>query len=202
MEKDLFPHQLGYEAEFWKRFRIMKAMLSHIEQQAALLLGLKHEYSIPESARDMAMKAVEEEIANNIKIFHDFLVNYINYGAQGLHRMDIDIAFTLVLGAPPENRVCTLYIEGMANRLPQDIGHVLMEKLVDMAGANDGSFPGRMIEVYKKIEGHYDLVSGGDLERCSLNLTEDLFPCTCYQVKVRFPAQILLEDDFERLSTL
>jgi hypothetical protein len=200
MAKELLSHQPAYESEFWKRYRIMKAMLSHIEQQETLLLGLKHEYSIPESARDMAIKAVEEEIAHNLEIFRDFLINYINFGGQGLHRMDIDIGFTLILGTPPENRTCTLFIEGLAHPLPQDIGHALMEKLVDMAGGNSVSFPRQMIEVYKKIEGHYDLVSGGDLERCSLNITEELFPCTCYHVRVRFPALIFLEDDLVRLA--
>jgi len=61
MEKDLFSPQPGYEVEFWKRYRVMKAMLSHLRHQALLLSGLKREQAIPESARDMAIRAVEGE---------------------------------------------------------------------------------------------------------------------------------------------
>ncbi|HEU17224.1 MAG TPA: hypothetical protein ENO06_00665 [Methanolinea sp.] len=202
MEKDLFSPQPGYEAEFWKRYRVMKAMLSHLHQQEVLLSGLKREQAIPESARDMAIRAVEGEISANRKVFHDFLVNFINYGAQGLHRMDIDIGFALISGVLAENRHCSLHVEGFAHTLPPDIGTILMEKLVDMAGGGDGSLSDRIIEVYKKIEGHYDIVSGGDLGRCSLSLTEELFPSRCYHVRIRFPARILQEEDFIRLQGL
>lgn len=199
MEKQ-FPQHMTYESEFWKRYRILKAMLSHIEDQEVLLEALRHELSIPESARDMSINAVEEEISNNKAIFEDFLVDYINYGGHGLHRMDIEIEFTLIPDTPPENRVARLYIEGMAHTIPHELGHTFVENLVDMTGGEGQSFPDRMMEIYKIIEAHYDLVLGGDLDRCSLQLKEELFPCSRYHVKIHFPAQILIEEEFDRFA--
>ena len=198
MEGEIFPHSLGYEVEFGKRLRIMKVMLAHMESQRQLLLGLMHEESIPESARGMAKGAIEEDLSSNKNIFNDFLIDFISYGMQGLHRMDVDLQFTYISSAQPKIECCAINIDGVVHVLPPDIGSRLVDNIVRMCVVDEGHFPEQFIELYKRIEGYYDLLLGADLDRCSLLLTEELFPSSCYHLTLRLPAHVLMEQDLNR----
>jgi hypothetical protein len=52
-----------------------------------------------------------------------------------------------------------------------------------------------ILAYYQKEETRFDRMFGGILGRCSLTITEELFPSPCYHIAIRLPAQTLIEEN-------
>lgn len=186
MTEELSLPASTYERDFWRRFHSLRQMINHIREEEILAHRIKTATIIPENARDMAVKAILGELADKHRIFQEFFYNFIGFSSQGLHRADISAEFTVLPGGRTEIQSCRLFVDQHFEDLPVEIGR----RFIEMLPVSDGWKA--ILVYYQDKETHFDRMSGGILGRCSLTITEELFPSPCYHIAIRLPAQTLL----------
>jgi len=183
-----------YEREFWKRYSSVRQMVREIRREYLLLHQIRDERVIPEQARDLAVTAMARELSDKHQIFLDFFHNFISFGIQGLHRIDLQVSFTVLPGGIAEIEKCSLSVDGREEELPVEIG----QQLVDFIPYEKGWEA--ILAFYRKEETRFDRLLGANLERCALVIREELFPTPSYSVMMRLPAQILVDQPLSRGS--
>lgn len=197
VEHEISLHSSVYEVEFWKRYRVMGAMLHHMNIQKVLIEGLKKERAIPEQARDMALNAVGEELKQNISMFCDFLQNFISYGMQGLHKIDFEMRFLVLEKKAVEVERCMIHVNERMHDVPFEVSAGFLEELIEkMTGDSRDSYPYQLIRYYEEYETYFDQMLGGNLERSMLEIMDEIFPRKCYHVMIRLPGQVLMHEEF------
>jgi hypothetical protein len=195
VEREISLHSSVYEVEFWKRYRVMGAMLHHLNAQRLLIEELKKERVIPEQARDMALNAVGEELKQNISLFCDFLLNFISYGMQGLHKIDFEMRFLVLDKKAVEVERCMIHVNEKMHDVPFEVAAGFLEEILEkMTGDSRDSYPYQIIRYYEEYETYFDQMLGGNLERSGLEIMDEIFPRKCYHVMIRLPAQVLIQE--------
>ncbi|HON82172.1 MAG TPA: hypothetical protein PLN56_07770 [Methanoregulaceae archaeon] len=187
MPDDLSLPAATYEREFWKQYHALRRMLEHLKSEDALMHRLKVETLIPEQARDMAIKAILGELNDKHRIFLEFFYEFIEFCSHGLHRADISVEFRVFPAGMSEIDTCSLIVDKRRDDLPVEIGRRFIETIPYQEGWE------AILSYYRRKETWYDRLFGGNLDRCSLKITEELFPLSCYHITIRLPAQTLLE---------
>jgi hypothetical protein len=187
MSDDLSLPAATYEREFWKRYHSLRQMIDHLREEEVLIHRIKAATIIPEQARDMAMRAILGELADKRRIFLEFFYDFVGFCSQGLHRADIFIEFTVLSGGISEIHSCRIFIDQHREDLPMEIGR----RFIDMIPVAEGWKA--VLAYYRNEETRFDRMYGGILGRCSLTITEELFPSPCHHIAIRLPAVTLLE---------
>ena len=178
------------ETEFWKRFNVLREMRLHLQKMDTLIGYIRAETAIPEQARDLAVKALAVEYQQNVKIFFDFLLNFIETCNQGLHQADMEFSYTLLPGGILETDDCCLIIDEFRENMPPAIGERFAFATFGRSGAIKLD---AIMSFYREEETRFDRLLGGNLERCSLVVLEELFPKKCWYITMKLPAHILIE---------
>lgn len=181
-----------YEREFWKRYSSVRRMVREIRRENLLLHQIRDERVIPEQARDLAVTAMARELSDKHQIFLDFFHNFISFGRQGLHRIDLQVTFTVLPGGIAEIEKCSLSVDGREELLPVEIG----QQIVDIIPYEKGWEA--ILAFYRREETRFDRLFGANLERCALVIRKELFPTPSYSVMMRLPAQILVDQPLPR----
>ena len=187
MQDNLSLPDSTYEREFWKRYSSVRQMIREIRRENQLLHQIRDETVIPDQARDMAVTAMLRELSDKHQIFLDFFHNFISFSAQGLHRTDLQVTFTVLPGGIAEIEKSLLFVDGRPEEVPVEIG----QQLVDFVPYEKGWEA--ILAFYRKEETRFDRLFGANLERCALVINKELFPTPSYSVTMRLPAQILVE---------
>ena len=178
------------DEEFWKRFSVVQTMLVHMKERADLVRRIREETVIPEHARDLAVKAVSTELQENKKIFFDYLLNFISVSMQVLHRADIEMEFTIIEGGRIEMNSNRLIVDGQIQDIPIEIGTRFTGMILDNKGSKKLD---AILIFFREEEARYDKLFGGIMDRCSLQIMDELYPRRCAHVKLKLPAQSLIE---------
>jgi len=178
------------DEEFWKRFSVVQTMLVHMRERADLIRRIREETVIPEHARDLAIKAMSIELLENKKIFFDYLLNFISVSMQSLHRADIEMEFTIIEGGRIEMNSNRLIVDCEVQDIPIEIGTKFMSLILDNKGSKKLD---AILLFFREEEARYDKLFGGIMDRCSLQIMDELFPRRCAHVRLKLPAQSLIE---------
>ena len=176
--------------EFWKRFSGIQTMLVHMKERADLIRRIREETVIPEHARDLAVKALSVELQENKKIFFDYLLNFISVSMQVLHRADIEMEFTIIEGGRVEMNSNRLIVDREVQDIPIEIGSRFTGLILDTKGPKKLD---AILLFFREEEARYDKLFGGIMDRCSLQIMDELYPRRCAHVKLKLPAQSLIE---------
>ncbi len=197
MESGMTPHSSVHEAEFRKRYRTLEVMLEHLRNQEQLIQSLQEQAALSDQIKDAAVSALKTENAKNYQVFHDYILNFLTFSFQGLHRVDILLSFSIMDNDGLQFESGSVSVDGKEHRLPSEEGIRWMEPLEKALGE-----PGRkntgdtLLDLYKTLELKYDRLLGGCLERCSLLLLEEVYPKEGYHVRIRLPAQAFTDMGF------
>ena len=165
-------------------------MLVHMKERADLIRRIRGETVIPEHARDLAIKALSSELAENKKIFFDYLLNFISASMQFLHRADIEMEFTILEGGRIEMNSNRLIVDTEILDIPIEIGTRFTGIVLDNKGPKKLD---AILLFFREEEARYDKIFGGIMNRCSLQIMEELYPKRCAHVRLKLPAQSLIE---------
>ena len=176
--------------EFWKRFSGVQTMLDRMKQRAELIRVIREEIVIPEQARDLAVKALSTELQENKKIFFDYLLNFISVSMQVLHRADIEMEFTIIEGGRIEMNSIRLIVDSEVQDIPVEIGARFAGLILESKGPKKLD---AILLFFREEEARYDILFGGIMDRCSLQIMDELYPRRCAHVKLKLPAQSLIE---------
>jgi len=176
--------------EFWKRFSGVQTMLDRMKQRAELIRAIREEIVIPEQARDLAVKALSTELQENKKIFFDYLLNFISVSMQVLHRADIEMEFTIIEGGRIEMNSIRLIVDSDVQDIPVEIGARFAGQILESKGPKKLD---AILLFFREEEARYDVLFGGIMDRCSLQIMDELYPRRCAHVKLKLPAQSLIE---------
>jgi hypothetical protein len=176
--------------EFWKRYSGVRTMLVHMKERADLIRRIRDETVIPAHARDLAIKALSVDLQDNKKIFFDYLLNFISVSMQVLHRADIEIEFTIIEGGRVEMNSNRLIVDGEELDLPIEIGSRFTGIIMDSKGPKKID---AVLLFFREQEARYDKLFGGIMDRCSLQIMDELYPRRCTHIKLKLPAQSLIE---------
>ena len=176
--------------EFWKRFSGVQTMLYRMKQRAELIRAIREEIVIPEQARDLAVKALSTELQENKKIFFDYLLNFISVSMQVLHRADIEMEFTIIEGGRIEMNSIRLIVDSEVQDLPVEIGTRFAGLILESKGPKKLD---AILLFFREEEARYDILFGGIMDRCSLQIMDELYPRRCAHIKLKLPAQSLIE---------
>lgn len=187
MTEDLGLSAYTYEREFWKRYRTLRHMVARLKTGDIIVHKIRAESVIPEQARDMAVKALLEELTSNERIFLEFLYEFIGFCSQGLHHVDILVKFTSLPGGLSEIEDCFLIVDGRRDEMPVEVGR----RFIDIVPHSEGWK--EVLAFYREEETRFDRILGGSLDRSSLKILEELFPSPCRHIQIRLPAQTLLD---------
>jgi hypothetical protein len=190
MGNDLYLNHLYQEKEFWNRYDNLKEVLGHLQDQNDLLGRIRREEVIPEQTRDLAVRALSTDIEQTRRLFSEIFQNFVSGAAVGLNRVDLETSFTLVNGEMLEVNRCALWVDGEPWEIPGDLGKKFAEYIL----AREGGSPAEIItEFYENEEHLYDIRLGGSLNRCSLQMMEETYPAKNLHVRLRLPAQCLVD---------
>ena len=178
------------DEEFWKRLLGVQTMLVHMRERADLIRRIREETVIPEHARDLAIKAMSIELLENKKIFFDYLLNFISVSMQVLHRADIEMEFTIIEGGRIEMNSNRLIVDGEVQNIPIEIGTRFTGLILDNKGSKKLD---AILLFFREEEARYDKLFGGIMDRCSLQIMDELYPRRCAHVRLKLPAQSLIE---------
>ena len=176
--------------EFWKRFSGVQTMLYRMKQRAELIRAIREEIVIPEQARDLAVKALSTELQENKNIFFDYLLNFISVSMQVLHRADIEMEFTIIEGGRIEMNSIRLIVDDDVQDLPVEIGARFTGLILESKGPKKLD---AILLFFREEEARYDILLGGIMDRCSLQIMDELYPRRCAHVILKLPAQSLIE---------
>ena len=197
MKDPVTVHPATHELEFWKRYEVFLAMLRHLRRQSELMARIREEHEIPEQAVDLAIRAISREHDENKRIFIDYLINLISFCMQGLHTVDLDVRYSVTGQGPVEIEECLVNINQKPFEVAPEIGRVFVDRLFPgLPSRHWDTIPAYILQVYEEQEKHFDLLLGGSLERSALRITEEIFPLKRFQVRIKLPAQIIIEQNF------
>jgi hypothetical protein len=186
-----YPSTRTLNDEFQKRSSDLRLMVDHMKDRADLAGRIAGETTIPEHARDLAVKALSAELAENLSFFSHYLINFINLGMQGLCHVDVECEFSFLGDGIVQTDRCTLFIDDERIEIPIEIGTRYIQSVF---GSPDKQNPAFLEEFYKDKEVYYDRALGEVSGRCSLCITEELFPQHCIHGVMKLPAQTLIEN--------
>lgn len=190
MGNDLYLHHLFQEKEFWNRYDNLKEVLRHLHEQTELVDRIRREEIIPEQTRDLAVKALGSDIEQTRRLFSEIFQNFVSGAAAGLNRVDLETSFTLVdLEILEVNRV-SLWVDGEPWEIPVEIGKKFAEYILSKG---EGTQAEAITEFYENEEHLSDIRLGGSLNRCSLQMMEETYPANNLHVRIRLPAQCLVD---------
>jgi hypothetical protein len=190
MGNDLYLHHLFQEKEFWNRYDNLKEVLRHLQEQNDLLDRIRREEIIPEQTRELAMKALSADIDQTRRLFSEIFQNFVSGASIGLNRVDLEASITLIDGELLEVNRCALWVDGEPWEIPADFGKRCAEYIL----AQGEGTPSEIItEFYEHEEHLYDMRLGGSLNRCSLQMMEETYPAKNLHVRIRLPAQTLVD---------
>ena len=190
MGNDLYLHRLFQEKEFWNRYDNLKEVLRHLESQNGLLERIRREEVIPEGPRELAGRALSSDIDQTRRLFSEIFQNFVSGAAQGLNRVDLETSLTILEGGILEVNRCALWVDGEPWEIPADLGKKFAEHILS---TGEGS-PAEVITGFYEHEEHLsDMRLGGSLNRCSLQMMEEIYPAKNLHVRIRLPAQSLVD---------
>jgi hypothetical protein len=190
MGNDLYLHHLFQEKEFWNRYDNLKEVLRHLQDQEELLGRIRREEVIPEGPRELAGKALAADIEQTRRLFSEIFQNFVSGASQGLNRVDLETSLTILEGGILEVNRCALWVDGEPWEVPADLGKRFAEYIL---AAGEGT-PAEVITGFYEHEEHLsDLRLGGSLNRCSLQMMEEIYPARNLHVRIRLPAQSLVD---------
>jgi hypothetical protein len=178
------------DEEFAKRFSGVRTMLVHMKERADLIRKIRNETVIPEHARDLAIKALSAELNENKSVFFDYLLNFISVSMQVLHRADIEMEFTIIEGGRIEMNSNRLIVDNEMLDIPIEIGTRFTSLILDNKGTKKID---AILIFFREEEARYDKLFGEIIDRCSLQLMDELYPRRCAHVRLKLPAQSLIE---------
>jgi hypothetical protein len=185
------PSSRTHNEEFQKRSFDLRLMVDHMKSRADLAKRIGTEVVIPEQARDMAIKALSNELTENLTFFSHYLVNFVNLGLQGLHHVDFEAGFTLLGDGIIQTDCCRLHIDNESLEIPVEIGSRYIQTVFGSPEMQDPDFIERY---YKNEESYYDRALGEISGRCELRVVRELFPKHSIHVIMKLPAQTLIEN--------
>ncbi|HMA05072.1 MAG TPA: hypothetical protein VKO45_04010 [Methanomicrobiales archaeon] len=190
MGNDLYLHHLYQEKEFWNRYDNLKEVLRHLQEQNELLDRIRREEVIPEGPRELAVKALTTDIGQTRRLFSEIFQNFVSGASAGLNRVDLETSLTLLDGNILEVNRCALWVDGEPWEIPADFGRKFAEHILSRG---EGT-PAEAITGFYESEQHiYDIRLGGSLNRCSLQMMEEIYPAKNLHVRIRLPAQSLVD---------
>jgi hypothetical protein len=178
------------DEEFTKRFSGVRTMLVHMKERADLIRKIRNEMVIPEHARDLAIKALSAELNENKTVFFDYLLSFISVSMQVLHRADIEMEFTIIEGGRIEMNSNRLVVDNEMLDIPIEIGTRFTSLILDNKGTKKID---AILIFFREEEARYDKLFGEIIDRCSLQLMDELYPRRCAHVRLKLPAQSLIE---------
>lgn len=190
MGNDLYLHHLFQEKEFWNRYDNLKEVLRHLHEQGELVDRIRREEIIPEQTRELAVKALSADIEQTRRLFTEIFQNFISGAAAGLNRVDLETSITLVDMELLEVNRCSLWVDGEPWEIPMDIGKKFAEYIL---AKGEGTPAETITEFYENEEHLSDIRLGGSLNRCSLQMMEETYPARNLHVRLRLPAQCLVD---------
>ncbi|MCX6698936.1 MAG: hypothetical protein NTV68_03255 [Methanomicrobiales archaeon] len=176
--------------EFWKRFSGVREMLALMKERAELIRRVRGETVIPEHARDLAIKALSTELQDNKRIFFDYLLNFISAGMQVLHRVDIEMEFSIIEGGRIEMDNVRLIVDKEILEVPVEIGARFIGIILESKGPKKLDV---VLSFYREEEARYDKIFDGIMDRCSLQIMDELYPRRRAHIRLKLPAQSLIE---------
>jgi hypothetical protein len=198
MNPDIVIHSSVHEVEFWRRYHSLLRMRSHLDAREHLLRALREETALPEKTRDEALGPLRTEHAENLSAFHDFLVNFITLSMQGLHRVDISLDFSFRHDGAPRCHRCLLHVDERIQDLPLEEGQRLLS---ESSWAGEDAHPEHsLICYYEDQEKRFDRDQRGDLDRCRLDVRQEIYPGSTFHARLRLPAQVFIEEGERRGS--
>jgi hypothetical protein len=190
MGNDLYLHHLFQEKEFWNRYDNLREVLQRLQDQKDLHDRIRREEVIPEGTRELALKALSTDIEQTRRLFSEIFQNFVSGAAGGLNQVDLETSITLIDGEILEVNRCALWVDGEPWEIPVDFG----EKFAGYILANGEGSPAEIITGFYEHEEHlYDIRLGGSLNRCSLQMMEEIYPAKNLHVRIRLPAQSLVD---------
>ncbi len=190
MGNDIYLHHLFQEKEFWNRYDNLKDVLRHLREQKELLERIRREEVIPEQPRELATKAISADIEQTRRLFSEILQNFVSGASAGLNRVDLEVSITLVDGSLLEVNRCSLWVDDEPWEIPGDLGEKFAGYILAKA---EGTPADAITEFYENEEHLYDIRLGGSLNRCSLQMMEEIYPSSNLHVRLRLPAQCLVD---------
>jgi len=190
MGNDIYLHHLFQEKEFWNRYDNLKDVLRHLQEQNELLERIRREEVIPEQTRELAVKALSADIAQTRRLFSEIFQNFVSGASAGLNRVDLEASITLVDGELLEVNRCALWVDDEPWEIPGDLGKKFAEYIL---AKGEGSPAEAITEFYENEEHLCDIRLGGSLNRCSLQMMEEIYPSKNLHVRLRLPAQCLVD---------
>ncbi len=188
-ERPLQPHI--QEREYWNRYRTLKSTLARLASQSDLIERIRNEGAIPAQVQDLALKALAADIDQTRHLFGDLLLNFISISLEGTHAVDIEVEATFSPDSDlMEVNRCLLWIDGRAEEIGPEIGEALIRH---GTGTGRGSPVKALLEFYQAEEVRFDRMLDGALDRCSLRILREMYPANSNYVRMRLPAQTLIE---------
>jgi hypothetical protein len=190
MGNDLYLHHLFQEKEFWNRYDNLKEVLRHLQDQEGLLDRIRREEVIPEGPRELAVKALTADIGQTRRLFSEIFQNFVSGASLGLNRVDVETSITILEGGALEVNRCALWVDGEPWEIPAELGRKFADHIL---AAGEGA-PAEVITGFYEQEEHlFDMRLGGSLNRCSLQVMEEIYPSKNLHVRIRLPAQSLVD---------
>jgi hypothetical protein len=190
MGNDLYLHHLFQEKEFWNRYDNLKEVLKHLQDQRELLDRIRREEVIPEGTRELAVKALTADIEQTRRLFSEIFQNFVSGASIGLNRVDLETSLTLINGEILEVNRCALWVDGEPWEIPADFGRRFAEHILS---GGEGTPAEAITSFYENEEHLYDIRLGGSLNRCSLQMMEEVYPAKNLHVRILLPAQSLVD---------
>jgi len=184
----LNPHI--HEREYLNRYESLRETLERIASRNELRERIRKEPAIPEQIQELAIRALSTDIEQQRHLLTDLLLNLISIAMQGNYRVDIEVSVTLPDAGRPDVKECLLWTEGEAREIPLSIGEAFIRHAVR---AGHGTPMRAVLEFYKLEETKFDRMFSGALDRCSLRIMEEIYPTRTYHLRIRLPAQVLVE---------
>jgi hypothetical protein len=194
MTDDLSLELRTYEREFWHQYMNIRALLGHRRSHRDLAERLRREEAIPELVRDSAVNALMDELHETRRTLSELLLNFITTSVNGLHRVDVEFVITVISPQVTEISSSLLVVDSQPEELPIEIGHRFAAA---MAQGEDSLAPDTIRHFYLQEETRYDMLYPGSLDRCSLQILEEIYPGSCHHIRIRLPAQVLIEHHIE-----
>ncbi len=178
------------EREYWRQYRAMRTMIVRLTSQHELVRQIRGEPAIPAQVQETAVKALSADIEETRHIFGEVLETLITTGMQTAHALDIETAVTI----PPDSDLievleCLLWVDGTPERIVPEIGSALVAFGIRQG---HGTPMRALLEFYQTEEVRYDRLLEGSLERCSLQIMQEIYPAKQYRIRMRLPAEALI----------
>lgn len=166
----------------------------NLEEREHLVRAIRGEVSIPEKTRDEVIAVLRAEHTQNMGVFHDFLVNFINMSLQGLHHVDISLEFSFRTEGPILCQKIFFHIDQHIKELPQEECQRIISQL---SWILEESQPDKaLIRIYERYQEKFDRDQGADLNRCRLEVQREVYPGSTFHAKLRLPAEMFIEMEF------